>query len=78
MFCANRSGGTVTGIDVGGGWNGAEKMLKTTDECPMVTAGKVCATDGETEEAVAGEEDVLGLAVEADTTGGVTGTGNHF
>ena len=68
----------MTGIDGGGGWNGAEEMLKAADECPVMPTGEVCATDGQAEKAVAGEEDLLGFAVEADAARCVTGTGNHL
>ena len=65
-------------IDGGGGREGAQEMLEASDECPVVSAGEVCAADGQLEEAVAGEEHVLCLAIETDTAGRVAGTRNHL
>ena len=51
-------------------------MTESADECPVVAAREVGASDAQLEDVVAGEEDVLGFAVVADAAGRVAWTGD--
>ena len=68
--------GAVAGIDGGVGREVLDEVFEGVDERPVVAAGEVCAAYGELEEAVAGEEHLLFLAVVADAAGGVAGAGD--
>ncbi len=68
----------MSGIDLGVWRECVQQLLEAADERPMVPSRKVCAADGLAEQAVAGEEHALRLAIETDASWRVSRTGNDL